>query len=162
MYCSRAALHPELFSSSDPHASPSRNVAVTELRALWLGVMDRFAAAFSQQIDLERAEGYAPPGVPSRELATALIWASERCLYIAGLGVTDDKPSGAAASTNARRLIRRLSVCRQMLDELATPLADLCAQVHDIRHKCPPVCEASKLSTDIARMKRGSVATKWP
>jgi hypothetical protein len=92
MYCSRAALHPELFSSSDPHASPSRNVAVTELRALWLGVMDRFAAAFSQQIDLERAEGYAPPGVPSRELATALIWASERCLYIAGLGVTDDLP----------------------------------------------------------------------
>ena len=65
---------------------------VPELRTLWLGVMDRFTEAFAAQIDRERAAGHAPPGLPSRELAGSLIWSSERCLYIAGLGVTPDLP----------------------------------------------------------------------
>ena len=65
---------------------------VPELRTLWLGVIDRFTAAFAAEIDRERAAGHAPPGLPSRELAAALIWGSERTLYIAGLGVTDDLP----------------------------------------------------------------------
>jgi AcrR family transcriptional regulator len=65
---------------------------VPELRTLWLGVMDRFTEAFAAEIDRERAAGHAPPGLPSRELAASLIWSSERCLYIAGLGVTDDMP----------------------------------------------------------------------
>lgn len=65
---------------------------VPELRTLWLGVIDRFTAAFAAEIDRERAAGHAPSGLPSRELAAALIWASERCLYVAGLGVTDDLP----------------------------------------------------------------------
>jgi hypothetical protein len=65
---------------------------VPELRTMWLGVIDRFTAAFAAEIDRERAAGHAPPGLPSRELAAALIWGSERTLYIAGLGVTDDLP----------------------------------------------------------------------
>lgn len=65
---------------------------VPELRTLWLGVMDRFTEAFAAQIDRERAAGHAPPGLPSRELAASLIWSSERCLYIAGLRVTEDMP----------------------------------------------------------------------
>jgi AcrR family transcriptional regulator len=66
---------------------------VPELRTLWLGVIDRFTAAFAAEIDRERAAGHAPPGLPSRELAAALIWGSERTLYIAGLGVTEDLPN---------------------------------------------------------------------
>src|SRR5438067_539922 len=65
---------------------------VPELRTLWLGVIDRFTAAFASEFDRDRAAGHAPPGLPSRELAAALIWGSERTLYIAGLGVTNDLP----------------------------------------------------------------------
>jgi AcrR family transcriptional regulator len=65
---------------------------VPELRTLWLGVMDRFTEAFAAEIDRERAAGNAPPGLPGRELAAAMIWGSERVLYVAGLRVTDDLP----------------------------------------------------------------------
>lgn len=71
---------------------------VPELRKLWLDVIERFTAAFAGEIDRERAAGHAPPGVPSRELAAALIWASERCLYVAGLGLDEDLPDEAQAS----------------------------------------------------------------
>lgn len=66
--------------------------AVPELRKLWLGIIERFTEAFATEIDRERAAGNAPEGIPSRELSAALIWASERCLYVAGLGVDDDLP----------------------------------------------------------------------
>jgi TetR/AcrR family transcriptional regulator, ethionamide resistance regulator len=55
-----------------------------ELEAQWTGVMNRFAAAVALEIDDERNAGHLPPGLPSRELASALIWSTERCLYIAG------------------------------------------------------------------------------
>jgi TetR/AcrR family transcriptional regulator, ethionamide resistance regulator len=66
--------------------------SVREIGDLWLGVIERFTDAFASEIDRERAAGTAPPGIPSRELAAALIWASERLLYVAGLGVDDDLP----------------------------------------------------------------------
>jgi TetR/AcrR family transcriptional regulator, ethionamide resistance regulator len=55
-----------------------------ELEAQWTGVMNRFAEAIAIEIDDERDTGHLPPGLPSRELAAALIWSTERCLYIAG------------------------------------------------------------------------------
>jgi TetR/AcrR family transcriptional regulator, ethionamide resistance regulator len=55
-----------------------------ELEAQWTGAMNRFAEAVAIEIDDERAAGQLPPGLPSRELASVLIWSTERCLYIAG------------------------------------------------------------------------------
>jgi len=46
--------------------------------------MDRFAAAVAAEIDQERSAGHLPKGLPSRDLATALVWSTERCPYIAG------------------------------------------------------------------------------
>jgi TetR/AcrR family transcriptional regulator, ethionamide resistance regulator len=66
---------------------------VPELRTLWLNVIERFTDAFAVEIDRERAAGHAPPGLPSRELAAALCWGSERCMYVAGLGVDADLPN---------------------------------------------------------------------
>lgn len=65
---------------------------VPELRTLWLNIVERFTDAFAAEIDRERAAGHAPPGLPSRELAAALCWGSERCMYVAGLGVDADLP----------------------------------------------------------------------
>jgi TetR/AcrR family transcriptional regulator, ethionamide resistance regulator len=66
--------------------------AVPELRALWLGVVQRFSSAVAAEIDRERKAGLAPPGPDSRQVAAALIWGTERCLYVAGLGVDENIP----------------------------------------------------------------------
>jgi len=58
-----------------------------ELEEQWFGVMSRFADAIAEEIDAARAAGELPPGRPSRELAVALVWSTERCLYIAGRGL---------------------------------------------------------------------------
>jgi TetR/AcrR family transcriptional regulator, ethionamide resistance regulator len=55
-----------------------------ELEAQWTGAMTRFAEAVAAEIDQERSAGHLPPGLPSGDLATALVWSTERCLYIAG------------------------------------------------------------------------------
>ena len=61
-----------------------------ELRALWLGVVERFTDAIAAEIDRERERGLAPNGAASRQIAAALLWGTERCLYVAGLGVDQD------------------------------------------------------------------------
>jgi AcrR family transcriptional regulator len=61
--------------------------AVPELRELWMDVMARFTEGFATEIDRQREAGLAPPGVDSRQLAASLLWSSERCFYVAGLGV---------------------------------------------------------------------------
>ena len=67
---------------------------VPELKAIWLGIIERFTDAVAAEIDRERAAGHAPAGgLPSRELAALLCWGSERCMYVAGLGVDDDLPN---------------------------------------------------------------------
>lgn len=58
-----------------------------ELEAQWCGVMSRFAEAVAREIDQEREAGHLPAGLPSEHLATALIWSTERCLYVAGRGL---------------------------------------------------------------------------
>jgi AcrR family transcriptional regulator len=80
------------------HRAPLRAVvehwhAFDELRALWLAVVERFTLAVAAEIDRERAAGLAPSGTDSRTVAATLIWASERCLYIAGLGVDKNIPN---------------------------------------------------------------------
>jgi AcrR family transcriptional regulator len=63
-----------------------------ELRALWINVVERFTDAVSAEIDRERKAGLAPPGADSRQIAAALLWGTERVLYVAGLGVDEDLP----------------------------------------------------------------------
>lgn len=70
--------------------------AVPELQELWLGVFARFTEAFAQEIDRERAAGVAPGGPDSRQLAAALLHGTERCLYVAGLGVDANLPNEEA------------------------------------------------------------------
>lgn len=61
--------------------------SVEELRPLWLVAVARFTEAIASEIDRQRASGLAPHGVDSLELTTALLWATERSLYVAGLEV---------------------------------------------------------------------------
>ncbi len=64
--------------------------AVPELRTLWLGVVRRFTDGVAAEIDRQRAAGLAPPGTDSRELTAVLLWATERSLYVAGLGLESE------------------------------------------------------------------------
>jgi len=70
--------------------------AVPELQAMWLDVVDRFTAAVSAEVDRERKAGVAPPGPPSRQLVASLLWATEGCLHVAGLGVDSELPNEKA------------------------------------------------------------------
>jgi TetR/AcrR family transcriptional regulator, ethionamide resistance regulator len=67
-----------------------------ELRERWLSVVDRFTAAVADQLDRERGAGIAPDGVGSRQLAATLLWGTERCLYVAGLGADPNLPDEEA------------------------------------------------------------------
>ncbi len=58
-----------------------------ELRDLWLAIAERFIAAGAVEIERERSAGLITSPVASRTLAATLFWATERVLYIAGLGV---------------------------------------------------------------------------
>jgi AcrR family transcriptional regulator len=60
-----------------------------ELRTVWLEMLDGLADAIRSEIDRERAAGRAPDGPDSKHLAVMLAWATERCLYISGLGLLD-------------------------------------------------------------------------
>lgn len=61
-----------------------------ELEVQWTGAMNRFAEAIAGEIDHERSAGRLPAGLASERLATALVWSTERCLYIAGRSVDGD------------------------------------------------------------------------
>jgi AcrR family transcriptional regulator len=67
--------------------------ATDELRALWTSVVEQFTIAVGAELDRERKAGLAPPGPDSEALAAALLWGTERCLYVAGLGVDPRLPS---------------------------------------------------------------------
>jgi AcrR family transcriptional regulator len=68
------------------HAEPA-------LRTMWLDVIERFSADVSAEIDRERAAGLAPAGVRSQTLAAMLLWSTERCMHVAGIGVDANMPS---------------------------------------------------------------------
>jgi AcrR family transcriptional regulator len=60
---------------------------VPELRSLWLGVVRKFTDGVAAEVERQRAAGIAPPGVPTAQVVLALLWATERSFYVAGLGV---------------------------------------------------------------------------
>jgi AcrR family transcriptional regulator len=73
-----------------------------ELSTLWLRVLTGLTDAIAAEIDRERSAGRAPAGPDSRQLAAVLAWTTERCLYVAGLGVRDlltDQDETVAAIT---------------------------------------------------------------
>jgi AcrR family transcriptional regulator len=70
------------------HAEPA-------LREMWLDVIDRFSADVAAEIDRERAAGLAVPGTDSKTLAAMLLWSTERCMHVAGMGVDPKMPSQA-------------------------------------------------------------------
>jgi AcrR family transcriptional regulator len=73
----RTVLHAVMANfSSDP-----------ELEAQWTRLMSRFAVAVADEIDDERRLGRLPAGLESHRLAMALVWSTERCLYVAGRGL---------------------------------------------------------------------------
>ncbi len=61
--------------------------ATDELRSLWTSVVEQFTIAVGAELDREREAGLAPAGADSYALAATLLWGTERCLYVAGLGV---------------------------------------------------------------------------
>jgi AcrR family transcriptional regulator len=70
--------------------------SVPELQEMWLGIIERFTDAFAAEIDSERKAGLASEGIDSRVLAAMLLWSTERCAYVAGLGVDEDLPNEQA------------------------------------------------------------------
>jgi AcrR family transcriptional regulator len=70
--------------------------AVPELREMWLRVNEGFKVGIAAEIERERASGMAPKGVPSRQLASMLVWSSGQLMFLAGLGVDEDLPSEKA------------------------------------------------------------------
>jgi len=63
-----------------------------ELRGLWTSVVSRFTDAVADEIERERKAGLAPPGPDAHQIAATLLWGTERCLYVAGLGVDPNLP----------------------------------------------------------------------
>lgn len=70
--------------------------AVPDLREMWLRVNEGFKLGIAAEIERERASGMAPEGVPSRQLASMLVWSSGQLMFLAGLGVDEDLPSEEA------------------------------------------------------------------
>lgn len=52
-----------------------------EVRELWSRVMDKWVGLTEQIIQFERDRGAAPPGIPARDLATALNLMNERVMF---------------------------------------------------------------------------------
>jgi AcrR family transcriptional regulator len=71
--------------------------AIPELRHVWTAALRRLTDALAREIDTERALGRAPDGPDSKTLAATLVWTTERCLYVGGLG--DDGPCASKPDT---------------------------------------------------------------
>jgi TetR/AcrR family transcriptional regulator, ethionamide resistance regulator len=78
--------------------------AVPELREVWLRALGGLTTALAAEIDAERALGRAPAGPDSRSLAAALVWTTERCLYVSGL----NEPDAIGDETEAVEALTRI------------------------------------------------------
>jgi AcrR family transcriptional regulator len=67
--------------------------AVPELAAIWLDMIESSTDGLSREIDRNRAARGEPLGPGARGLAAVVVWATERLLYVSGLGRPDDLPS---------------------------------------------------------------------
>lgn len=61
-----------------------------EIGEQWLAGVELFTDALGAQIALDRQAGIAPEGPDARQLAAALLWGTQHCLYAAGMGVDAD------------------------------------------------------------------------
>lgn len=68
-----------------------------QLRELWTGVVARFVAATAEELEQQRQAGLAQHEGDSTLVASTLIWSTERCLYVAGMGVDPNLPDEQAA-----------------------------------------------------------------
>jgi TetR/AcrR family transcriptional regulator, ethionamide resistance regulator len=62
-------------------ASAEARVTSPAVRELWSQVMETWVSEAAEAIEAERERGAAPPGLPARDLAVALIQMNERVLY---------------------------------------------------------------------------------
>lgn len=72
--------------------------AVPELRAIWFEMLEDLTATLAAEIARERELRGAPPECNARQVATVLVWAAERVLYVSGLGVDDELPGESQAT----------------------------------------------------------------
>jgi TetR/AcrR family transcriptional regulator, ethionamide resistance regulator len=70
--------------------------AVPELGEQWTSLWDQAIDITAQLLDQQRETGIAPPGPPSRQLASTMLWGAERAMYIAGLRMNPDMPGEKA------------------------------------------------------------------
>ena len=75
-------------SRRDPRRRRAANATNAEARELWSEVMEGWVADVSAIIESERARGAAPPGLPARELAIALLQMNERVHFATFAGET--------------------------------------------------------------------------
>jgi AcrR family transcriptional regulator len=68
-------------------ATVEAGAAIAELQEVWQAVQERFVAATAAKIADERERGRAPAGPAPRQLATALVYMTERCFYMTTLGL---------------------------------------------------------------------------
>jgi AcrR family transcriptional regulator len=71
-------------------AAAEARVSHPAVRDLWSEVMETWVAEATEAIEAERERGAAPPGLPARSIATALIQMNERVLYSS---FADEKPA---------------------------------------------------------------------
>jgi AcrR family transcriptional regulator len=74
--------------------------AAPQFGKLWVAFLDRFTGAVAHEIERERVDGTAPPGPPAQAIAGALVWGSERVLYL-GLRGLDPAVDGVEAAGDA-------------------------------------------------------------
>jgi AcrR family transcriptional regulator len=75
-------------------ASAHARITSAEVRDLWAGVMETWVQEATDAIEAERSRGAAPPGLPARDLATALIQMNERVLYASFAGESPSVAEG--------------------------------------------------------------------
>ncbi len=61
-----------------------------EIGRQWVAGVELFTEAIAAQIDRDRQAGLASGGPDARQLAAALLWGTQHCLFAAGLGVDSD------------------------------------------------------------------------
>lgn len=66
--------------------------AVPELQEVWVSVISAFAEAIAGELESERAAGLAPDTGDPQQIASALVWSTAQCMYVAGLGVDERMP----------------------------------------------------------------------
>lgn len=61
-----------------------------EIGRQWIAGIELFTDAVAGQIERDREAGLAPGGPDARQLAAALLWGTQHCLFAAGLGADAD------------------------------------------------------------------------